>query len=1299
MTKITIPKGDKTREAIEALSGYVYQIYQSALALIELEPEEILFLEVAEDYAKTAADALEAVQIKETTQNVTINSSGIVASIDSFVQLRKKNPSLQIRLRHLTTSKIGKEKCIEHRLGDTPTLELWRMLSKTGNLTPLRNILSSSKISTETKKYIENLTNKEFRDEFLKRIHFDCGALESKFLVRQLRSKLSKLLIERGGVTSQVVTCLNNILMTLLSKATQKEDRFVDRNTLEELLEKATQVTVNREQLEIQRRLVNKALGALPEQSTNLIATRIGEPRSINEVPLPSAIANRNTQINNIVTSLSKWGISWIYGAAGVGKTIGAKIAAQRIKGNWVSINLRGLKVDQTYSVLSGVIDTIKEREINGILIDDIECPLEPNIIDILLYIMAICNRTDLLLIIISPKPASSDFLFLANLTNAISQKFEEFSKQDLKAILDILGIHDTNWVKYIHLVSGGGHPQLAIAAIQSMQNKGWDKNELKTLNSLLQGNMEIEQVRSRTRQRLLNEMPANDRRLLERLSLKLGSFPRSFVLDIAQIEPSIPNSGIILDKLIGSWIDQQEYDLFALSPLLSNFAVSTLTDTQKKKINFEIANLLIKRHKLNPIEANSALFAAWVGKNELVITHLCMGIFISDQNDVKMIAPYLMMFTFMKTDDFAYEDNPVINQMFRGVQLLLCCQKNSKREKIEKLIACFEKESSQVKDKRVRNAMSCLVYLKLLICENKIGSLPKFWNLINKIKWFIENQEEPFINNSVDQEINGISILGFIFINQVQQIKFINELLPVFEFLNSCDQKFREKLTKPYKDANFDFDFLVSGAWLKQNDAKTIDPPKHSKIFVRLEEYAKKWNYIELAVSCRKFHSIIIDENEGDKDKALLILNEGLKIYGETNSELVRAKARVLYRAKEHQESLELSKMLIEGNSQLSETEKAFLGRDAAISAEKQGDYKTARSYFIYGSTAAGKCGISNMIPMKVGLLADAALSSWHVGDRETCLKDLITVLQELNNINPKSSLRAAHCHAVSRHLLLWLDQDATGIKTPLPNGKETQIFPGIVSNPEPHPEIKDRYISPIDIAWYMLAQIENNCLLDLGITKNLESLLPNGPVFEGQLLLSSSKIKNATILHENEFFVTALEEIISVFCYNDTQSEHNKSFDIKNVTYGTLPIPTREQQTKFIYQTEHFILCYIANLIFTNKVTELDALISNIEKNQKFSVQKTFLNAFRGSSSYTDFNTYFAYFLFIHTNAINQKGIISPAQVFDLILMSLQVAGTTNHIDVIVNSALKWINEKWLFILKYQRFSLRNINFYEKK
>ncbi len=577
MNKISVPKGNLAREAIDSLRGYVYQIYQSALAWIELEPNEFLFLEVAEDYSVVAKDSLRGVQVKETSHSVTINSEDIIASIDSFVDLRQKNPKLHVELRHLTTSIIGKEKSAAHRIGNKPILETWRAIAKVGDVKPLKKILDASKLSKKTKAYIRNLNDTEFREDFLKRIHFDCGAPDSKYIVRLLRSKLLELLMKRGGVHSQLDGCLSNLLFVLLQKAVKKEDRFVDRDLLEELLARSTQIPVNRAQFEVQSNLINKALQASAPQTKNMVTTRLVEPRPIDEVPFPPAIANRTSEIDNIISSLTRYGLSWIFGSAGVGKTIGAKIAARRLGGNWAGINLRSLNADQVNAVLSVAIDRLTTQKIDGFLIDDLECVFEPYIVDMLLYLKTICHQKDLLLLFTSPRQLNPDFLFSANLPASIEQKLKEFTEKDILEILTGLDVkNSSDWVRYIHVVSGGGHPQLAIAAIQSMQNKDWDTKEFRTLDSLITGNPEMEQVRAQTRARLLNELPEGGRKLIERLSLKSGSFQRDFVLDMAQIPPSVPDGGIVFDQLIGSWVDHSltpyiMWRLFARNQVIQN--------------------------------------------------------------------------------------------------------------------------------------------------------------------------------------------------------------------------------------------------------------------------------------------------------------------------------------------------------------------------------------------------------------------------------------------------------------------------------------------------------------------------------------------------------------------------------------------------------------------------------------------------------------------------------------------------------------------------------------------------------
>lgn len=1289
-----IPTGDKAREATDALSGYVYQIYQSALAWIELEPDEYLLLEVAEDYAVVAKNALKGVQVKKSGRRVTINSDEILASIDSFVHLALENTDLQVELHHLTTATVGKERSAVHRVGDTPTLELWRRLAKAGDVEPLRTILGTSRLSKETKDYISALDDSAFREKLLRRIHFECGALDSKFLVRRLRSKLTRLLMERGGLSSQVDGCLSSMVVALLRKASEDKDRFVDRTELEGVLQGATHIAVNRAQFETQSALISKALTASVPQGENPIATRVAEPRPIDEVPIPSAIASRTRETCNIVGALIQCGVCWIFGGAGVGKTLGAKIAARQLGGHWASINLRGLGGEQVKAVLTGAVDKLAEQSIDGYLIDDLECPFEPYVVDELLYLRAICDRTDSLLIFISPRPPSSDFLFLGELPAAISQKFADFSEEDIQEILTALDVRDARWARYIYLVSGGGHPQLAVAAIQSMQSKCWDTKELDVIHSLREGNSEVEQVRARTRERLLEELPESSRRLLERLSLKSGSFRRNFVLDMAQLAPRVPDGGIVLDRLVGSWVDQQELDRFALSPLLSNLAVNSLDAQQQREIHVEIANSLIKERSLDPLEANSALFSAWRGKNGAVIVRLCAAVLGAEQRELETIAPYLTMFTLLRTDSLAYEEDPVVSQMFRGAQAVLMCHTEERAEKIQEVLECFAAEGRRIEDDASRSLTSLLVYAKVLLSTPKCGALPRFFDLVSKLEVLLTNKDghlpPVLMRETATREVGDVPMVGFMFLNQAMQIKLIDELLATFEFLDSCGHDLRRKLLKPLDSIEFAVDMLVAGAWLREHKTDTIDPPRHSHVFARLEEFAKSWNHVDLAVCCRKYRAVIIDEYGNDKDRALAVLEEGLTLYGQTNSQLVREKAKVLWRAEDHRGSLQLSKTLIEGGAPLSEIEKAFLGRDAAISAEKEGQYETARRYYFYGSEAARQSAAPDMVPMRVGLLADAALAGWRTGDRAICLREFCEVLQKLKELDPSTSLRAAHCHATCRHVLLWLDQDATGEKRLLADGEETKIYPGIVSNPEPHPQIGERHITPIEMAWYMLAVVENHSCLDIGITQNLVASLPGGEVLEGAVLLTPAKIAKAVTLLDPCLLTVAVAETTAQFTYFKEHGGYRNSLDVEHVTYGTFPTPSAKQQAEMSEVSEQFVLCFVANSILAERTAEVDRLIGALEEDVGCKVRSEFLGILKGTGSPSDFNTSAAALLASCRYAIDTGTKLLPVQVFELGLKAVQIAGRTNTIRIMAKPAFEWLCSSWTVIWQQQRFLL---------
>ena len=1298
------PPGDPSREAVNSLRGYVYQIYQSALTWTELEDDEFLYLEVAEDFVKVAKGELEAVQVKNTAGRVTINSEEIIATIDSFVELRDKNRNLKVTVRHLTTSTIGKERKRGHRIGNAPALLAWRNLAKAGDPSDLRRVLDQSKLSKKSKDFVKSLDDEDLRERFLKRIHFDCGAPESHRLEQQINSQISNLLVKKGGVRSQTQNCVANILLTLLRLTTNpnRDERHVDRNGLEELLDATTHVTVNRADFETQNRLVTetlvaaKTLLAAISPETGLSSARLFRFSPVAETPLPKALANRDNDIRPLQQILESVGLCWIAGAVGMGKTVSARVLAHKNGGDWGSINLRSQSSEQVARVLIQAADTIKELGLRGLIVDDLGSVKEPLVLDSLHYLVHSANRSDVLLVLNSSDSPTSDFLFTCNLQAGIARILSEFTEEDIQEILAKYGVSNAHWAKYIHLVSGGGHPQLAMAVIQSMVASGWNPKELQTLDALILGAPAISEVRKHTRERLLTDMPESTRRFIERLSLKTGGFSRELAIDLGKLEPQISDAGIVLDTLIGPWVDQLEGDRFNLSPLLSGFAENTLGTNEKEKIHSAIADSLLKKRSLDVIDMDSALLAAWISKNESAIFKLCMAILGSDFSELEMIAPYLSLFTMIRTDTIAYPAKATISHMFRGAQVLLVNQQNNSLTKIQDALRCFSEEAKTVEHDEVSAAVNVIVYSKLLFQTSKAGMGTSFIGVIRELDQLLENENGQLPSEALDGmkeiEKGGITAIGLMFLNQARQLSKIKELPAVFDFLESSSSDLRLRLLAPLGRDDFDVDMLVTGAWLNEYKENTIDPSAHSAVFARLAKQAIGWNQTDLAVSCRKFQAIILDEYGNDKNSALAVLEEGLSMFGQTNSELMRAKAKVLYRSGDHKGSLALSKTLIEGDAPLNETEKAFLGREAAISAENLGDFKTARRYYLFGRAAAHKFNVPDMTAMRTGLLADAALASWHNGDRQTCLQDFVTVLDEVNKIKPDETLRTAHCHAVVRHVLLWLNQDATGEKHPLEDGEEVTIKPGCVSNPEPHRNIKEHHIPPIEVVWYMLAMVENNAVLDAGITDNLEHFLPRGPVLvlECQRLLSLAMMHKSLSRLDAKLFVKALQDTISCVAYAKAKGRCSAGSDIIKLTYGAFPIATKEQQEDLRDMTEQLVLIYCATCIFKDHFASIPVVLRELTNVTGFLVRPVLIERLQNNGPTEDYYTGFANLILTNTKGTPEVPSGSPREVFELAFKALDMAQQTNNYKLVAENLLPWLVQRWSFILEHQRFLL---------
>jgi hypothetical protein len=1046
----------------------------------------------------------------------------------------------------------------------------------------------------------------------------------------------------------------------------------------------------------ITQNLISNILPGALLGNSDLVVSRISTFSSIQDVPLPNAIASRTGLIDGITQSLDKYGTAWLYGSAGVGKTVSAKMTAKNVGGSWFGVNLRGLNSQEVCQVIASPLINKYSDEIRGILIDDLDCICDSIVHEKLLSLQSTCQSANIYLVFTSSKQIDEDFLFSANLPQDIEQKIDDFSETDIAEILSAIGVTKDYWARYIYMSSGGGHPQLVIAMIQSMGKSKWSIEEFQTLNSLLQKNETVERVKKKTRERLLHELSASAREIVERVSLITGRFGRHLVLDLALLPPKIADAGISFDNLIGSWVDQHEIDRFSLSPLLSNYAVATLTKQQQKQIQCEIAESILRTKVIDPITMNSAFIAALAGENTGALAHLCYPILTAELSDLQIIAPHLIMFTFLSAERTIYAQNSNVSIMLRGAQLILLTCFGDKKENYLETFNRFEIEAdcSDTLETGSSVLVRIMIYSKLLLSQPKFGNLPNWESIVMKLNALFKNKAEllptSIPHKEIPTKIDNISVVSFLIINQINQIESIEALIPLFEFIETCDENIKNELFTSIKQLDLGLDIIVRGAWLSEFNKDTIDCEKHTAIFSKLETIANNFGNNDLAEICVRFAAVIWDETGERSDIAIELIDSGLEKYGITNFCLLRAKALVLFRAKNYKESLILSKKVLAGKEEFKGAGKAYFYRETAICAENEGYFSLAREYFLLGSASTNVLELPGMLPMKIGLKVDAALASWHSGNKKECIQDLGNVLLELKELDPKISLQAAHCHAISRHILLWLQQEATGDKKFVSNDEAVSIYPGIVSNPDPSKDIDKQKLTPIEMAWYMLASIESYCSLDLGISSKLEENLPNGPIVEGEFILSSSRLEGSIIEPNGKLLIGALKCFVSHLSYAAQAGERNKSIDI-NFTYQIIPEPTIEDFERYNGFVEHYLISFVISCALQNKWSEVDKLVKHISIEPEVTIRKELISILKGQNiKATDATTHNLKLLMNFKHQQNNGSINVIIGIFSLTLTVIQIGIDIRQSNLISRLAFLSLKDKWVVFWRLYRNAL---------
>lgn len=1263
--------GDARRQAVASLRGYAYQLYASALAWIGLQTDERLYLEVAEDYAIVSKDTMSAVQVRDTAKSgsLTLRSDGVIQTINSFVDLAKRNPGKALRLRYLTTSPIRLERDRDDRPAGAAGLEYWRRAAAGADLSPLRAVLRRLPLSEPAAAFIDSRSDVELRNDLLKRIHWDAGAADITGLRRELEGALHAIGEQAAGgfTAAETEHLVARVLVAVFDAVLRDQDRVLGRLDLLNITESVTHTSVPRLQVEA---LLLKAHGEDP--GIGSVALWRGE----DETPLPLLLAPRTDATAELAGRVKGCGLAFAVGATGMGKSLLARLTARHIGGLWRVADFAGLDASQTADLLVSLVSLQASKAFDGLILDDLNYLDSPKIATRLAQLRSALERRDRLCIVTAYRAPDARLRSELAVPAEAAQEVLSMTDVEVAALIADAGGEATRWTAPILLATAGGHPQLVQATIADLQRRAWPADELDRLDKLDWSTLDLAAQRTAARRRLVATAPEPARAFLNRLSLLVSTFRRPLALEVADLEPEIQNAGELLDRLTGPWIDQVGADRFRVSPLLSDAGLSSLSKAAQTKVHAAAAAALLMAERLDVQDAGAGLAHGLIARTRQPLTRLAFAIISAGSETRQKLAGWLLPLQALSTNRPIFPEDLLLSRLLRLAQVLLVAASDDGLDLTEKWGALLSEIAAE-QDTKARRNFETLALAKTLF-EKRMAGMP---NWVAQLARLAELTRESPFQSAMDPNGKVFAPIPLYFTILSLGIKTVAGLESCFNQLHVLSPQNRDEILGRLIEQPEEIAHTVNHPWLAEADTGQLDGRANADTYLRLAARAMSWGHQDIAMRCHIARSIMLDEYADDEAAALAALAEAETLLGH-HPLISRARAKIAFRRGRHGDVLDLAQQTHQDRNWADPIEEVFFCREVAISATEMGKISDALRWFQAALKAGGGVKSDSMRSMIIGLKADIALIEYRVGDHQRALRGIWDALIDAGPLNPADSLKIVYLHKCLSHACLWLNSQITGTRY----DDKLVAPPGMCSNPEPPETIRSLPEPCLEGGHYLLAEADISLGGELGLDGELDALLGDRHIVTLECQRRLARLQYAVGSLDFDRLPALLEGALDASLVGVQHMQASKGqAPATPLVNGAFPRPGAGQRDKEL--TASFM---------NDAFCALD-LITRLRSEPLLSERLGWLEAwsheagFSGPNYRSEPGSRHSQVLALWDRA-NQAAPLLAEDLFVTCLRMLEWAATSAFRRQILAELGPWAAARWATILDTQRFRLRN-------
>ena len=1076
---------DPKRQAHNSLRGYLYQIWHSVNAWLDLNEDEILYLEGAEDFDTVSDDTATVVQVKATQRPITLRSQDVNDAINHYWELRMRNPDRSVRFRFLTCSKMGREQ--DSPFGkDQQGLHLWNYCSgDEAVITKISEFLQNEKkISAEVKDFLKQAEPHKIYEQLIEPVTWETDSKPASFVEQSIHKTLAHHGDRYSIPPADAEKVVDHLLKEALTvaTATQEENRKLTREHFLNIFAENTRISLpiqnSTAHQPIQLKLVLDHIKEALIADSSDIKIGIQSPIQKTIPPLYPDIIPRANLLTSIQAKLQSEGIVAIHGGAGRGKTTLAKLTANAMGGCWFWLSFTDRDSSQIGQLLQQLaVEVSNQSEQINIVLDDLN--VQPQELhkyqeDLGVLVYRTLERGTKLLITSQHKPPNS-LIRQLDVSPSIVVHVPDFTLSEIEEFAEQLGCPAddvTTWASLVQLHTLG-HPRLVHAQLARLREENWKQQNV--IESLVQTPEEVGKEREDARQ-LLTELPDAQREFLYRLSLMTTGFRRDYALNIGEIPEPISYAGDIFSQLVGPWIDRFNESYYTISPLLTNAAKDIWSESKINKLHAQIADGILKTEDLTILEARAVLFHSMLGQNEIGFIAVIHALITAPEDNWKELSREFSWLIHAQPDipEKFFPRNDSVNHLFRSLQYRIAVEVEP--ESAPKILEIWDKETKPYEPyllDRLEVATEALMYCQASLSAKQIvGYLREIIDITDKDNEVQKIYSSDYIARFEEQKGVESNYFSFLFsiIYRAPRPTCASFLSDLIEALDELPVRIRTLLLADFEDDTIDSRLLIDGVWWGEANLENPIWRRCLQVFDKVIEKALAWGYPHLAAASARGKAIIHDEYLNNPDAAHEALQDFIATVGVFPS-IEEEQAFVYLHQKLYKEALNIyERILPEWNPPSKQLNLGPLEeyRRAAICAAQLNDWEKAAIFFEDGAKKTEEIEDTERY---INLYADAGFARFKAGNSLESIKLLHLALKDFEKIpQDNTNLKYYRLKQCLAHTIRWMaEQNHENYPSEL-----VEPLVGMCSDPEANEKILNLPDFPMGYAWLFLAQIE---------------------------------------------------------------------------------------------------------------------------------------------------------------------------------------------------------------------------------